>query len=67
MSDVIIAGLLMCGVAGLPIGLAVLLASPCYRHRVHRLFRHRVLVEAGAGHLAHCRNPALHSPRQQVN
>jgi hypothetical protein len=47
-------------------GLAVLLASPCYRHRIHWLFRHRVLVEAGAGHLAHCCNPALHFPPQQV-
>ena len=44
-------------------GLASLLASPRHRHRVHRLFRYRVLVETGTGGLAHCRNPALHLPR----
>ena len=43
-------------------GLASLLASPRHRHRVHRLFRYRILVETGAGGLAHCRNPAFHLP-----
>ena len=44
-------------------GLASLLASPRHRHRVHRLFRYRILVETGAGGLAHCRNPAFHLSR----
>ena len=44
-------------------GLASLLASPCYWYSVHRFFRYRVLVETGAGGLAHCRNPAFHLPR----
>ena len=42
--------------------LASLLASPHHWHRVHRLFRYRILVETGAGGLAHCRNPAFHLP-----
>ena len=46
------------------LGIDFLFSAGVVWHRVHRLFRHRILVEVGAGHLAHCHNPAFYFPHQ---